>query len=106
MKRVAEKKISAFKKSMFWLLETDRATRENAKSNKEGRCLTMGFTLKWKNCAHIIKKIKSAGINTNTETIYRLLIMLINTIFEAPIYSSSNLTGHIVWILLRCCQIK
>jgi hypothetical protein len=37
----------------------------------------MGFTLKMKNCAHTIEEtLRRAGVNTNVETIFQLLIML------------------------------
>ena len=68
-------------------MEAKNATkRDSAKRNKEGKCLDQGFfALKWKNCAHAIKKaINSAGINTNTGNHIPVTNKVAKVIFDAP----------------------
>lgn len=69
-------------------MEANSATkRDIVNSNKEGRCLDQGLaTLKWKNCAHAIKKaIKSAGIKTNVGNHIPDISSVAKIIFEVPI---------------------
>lgn len=68
-------------------MEANSATkRDNAKRNKDGKCLDQGFfALKWKNCALIIRKaIISAGINTNSGYQIPVINKVDKAIFEAP----------------------